>query len=130
MQQGLLPFDVIGFDVTVQEGVKLKWQGRELDSGPLTMTLGEPGSHGVINYETGKVDVEFRVRIAFNEITELLTDMGVEPEILAPIDMVIRSQGSIFDDDHSLRLSGRGEIVDHSVLDPAQTKIEIRAPSH
>jgi hypothetical protein len=129
MNQGLLPFEVVGFDVTVEEGVKLKWQGKDLDSGRLTIKLGKPGSHGVIDYRTGQVSVEFRVQIAFPQITEMLADMGVEDELLKPIDTVIRSKGAVFEKDHSLRLAGRGEIEHHAVLDPQTTRIEIRAPS-
>ena len=129
MSLGQLPFDVVGFDVTVEEGVKLNFQGKELDSGRLTITLGKPGSHGVIDYRTGRVNVEFRVRIAFPEITEMLTDMGVEEDLLKPIDTVIRSKGSVFEKDHSLRLEGQGEIERHAVLDPQATSIIIRAPS-
>jgi hypothetical protein len=44
MINGKLSFNVTGLDVTVPEGVKIKWQGRELESGPLTIVPGAPGS--------------------------------------------------------------------------------------
>jgi len=112
----------------VQEGIKLKWQGREIESGPLTITLGEPGSCGVIDYAAEKVNVEFRVHIIFPELSEILDDMGADPAITAPVNAVIRSQGAVFDD-HSLRLSGKGEISEHKLFDPAETRISIRAPT-
>ena len=124
-----LPFDVTDFNVTVAEGVKLKWQGREIDSGPITIRLGEPGSHGVIDYETGKVNVEFRVRLSFPELAEILDDMGADPSLTKPIDTVIRSEGTVFDDDHSLRLWGKGQVKPNRFLDPLKTLIGIRAPS-
>lgn len=126
--KGVLVFDVTDFTVAVEEGIKLKWQGREIDSGRLTMKLGKPGSRAVIDYETGMVNVEFRTQIAFDEISEILDDLGVDAALTAPIDAVIRSQGSVFED-HSLRLAGKAQVGDHELFDPAQTKIEIRAPS-
>jgi hypothetical protein len=124
-----LPVDVINLDVTVAEGVTIKWQGREIDSGPLRIELGEPGSAGLIDYEAGTVDVEFRVKIMFPELSEILEDMGAEPEIYAPVDGVIRSQGAVFADDHSLRLEGIGQVNEHRLFDPAETRFTIRAPS-
>lgn len=129
MNQGLLHFDVTALEVVVQETIKLKWQGREIDSGRLSIKLGAPGSHGVIDYEKGTVDVEFRVRIMFDELSEILNDMGEESGIGCPVDAIIRSQGSVFDD-HSLRLAGRAELSEHPLFEPTETRIEIRAPTH
>ena len=125
---GRLPFNVTGLDVTVEDGVKINWRGREIDPGPLTIKLGAPGSAGVIDYDTGKVNVEFRVRMAFDELSEILNDMGADPSLSAPVDAVIQSEGSVFDD-HSLRLSGRAKLPDHPLFDPAETRIAMRAPS-
>ena len=127
--QTLLPFEVINLDVTVQEDVRIRWQGRDIDSGRVTIKLGRPGSAGTINYETGMVDVEFRVKIHFEELAEILNDMGAPPEITAPIDAVIRSQGRVFDADHALRLSGKGELGEHRLFNREETRIDIRAPS-
>ena len=132
MSKNQLRFDVTDFDVTVAEGVKINWQGRELDSGRLTIKLGEPGSSGVIDYETGTVDVEFRVRISspsLDDLFDILDDMGADRGVTAPIDAVIRSKGSVFDD-HSLRLAGIGEIMEHRIFNPAETSLEILAPSY
>jgi hypothetical protein len=124
-----LPVNVTGFDVTVADGVRIKWQGREMDSGPIVLELGEPGSSGVIDYEAGTVNVEFRVRIRFPELAEILDDMGADPALTEPISAVIRSQGAVIEEDHSLRLWGKGQVAEHRLLDPAETKIEVRAPS-
>ena len=132
MNKNQLHFDVTDFDVTVEEGVKINWQGREIDSGRLTIKLGEPGSSGVIDYETGMVDVEFRVRIsspALDELFDILDDMGADRGVTAPLDAVIHSKGSVFDD-HSLRLAGIGEIMEHRIFNPAETSLEILAPSY
>jgi hypothetical protein len=131
MGKDQLYFDVQDFDVTVEEGVKINWQGREIDSGRLTIKLGEPGSHGVIDYAKGTVNVEFRVRIAspaLDDLFDILDDMGAERGVTAPLDAVIRSKGSVFED-HSLRLAGKGEIMEHRIFDPAETMLEILAPS-
>lgn len=133
MGRNLLHFDVTDLDVTVEEGVKFKWQGKEFDSGPLSIKLGAPGSAGVIDYDSGTVDVEYRARIsspALEEIYDILEDMGEERGETAPFDVTIRSKGSIFGDDHSLRLAGKGEIADHRLFDPAETSLEILAPTH
>jgi hypothetical protein len=123
-----LHFVVTDLDVDIVETVPIRWQGREMDSGPVHVTLGAPGSKGVINYETGTVEVEFRAQIQFPELAEALEDIGAEPEVYAPIDTTIRSTGRVFED-HSLRLSGVGTIEQHRLFTPAETRIAIRAPS-
>jgi hypothetical protein len=129
MESGILPFEVTNLNVTVEEGVRMKWQGRDIDSGRLSICLGEPGSSGVIDYKTGKVDVEFRIRIDFPEFTEILDDMGADSELTAPVYGVIRSHGEIIDECHSLRLAGTADLSDHRLFDPAETRIEILAPT-
>jgi len=126
--KGVVAFNVTDFNVTIQESFKIKWQGREMDSGPVTLKLGKPGSRAVIDYGTGQVNVEFRVQIIFDELAEILEDLGADPEIYAPIDVVIRSRGPVFED-HSLRLAGKGQVDDNKLLDPTETIINIRAPS-
>lgn len=131
MGLGQLHFDVTDFSVTVEEGVAVKWQGREIDSGRLTIKLGEPGSGGVIDYETGKVNVEFRVRIeapGLDDLFGILDDIGADRDVTAPFDAVIRSEGSVFED-HSLRLAGKGVIGEHRLFNPEETRLEILAPS-
>ncbi|MGA7732807.1 MAG: hypothetical protein WCD37_16240 [Chloroflexia bacterium] len=128
MHQDRLEFNVAELDVTIEEGVNLMWQGRKMNSGPLIISLGKAGSCGVIDYDAGEVNVEFRVQILFPELAEMLSDLGVDPGIVAPIEGVIRSRGSVFDD-HSLRLSGKGELEEHRLFDVEETRIDICAPS-
>ena len=133
MSRNLLHFDVTDLNVTVEEGVRFKWQGKEIDSGPLSIKLGEPGSAGTIDYDSGDVNVEYRARIsspALDEVFDILEDMGEERGETKPFDVVIRSKGSIFDNDHSLRLAGKGEIAEHRLFNPAETSLEILAPTH
>lgn len=131
MSCGQLPFDVVDFDVTVEEGVKVKWQGREIDSGRLTIKLNGTDSGGVIDYDAGKVNVEFRVRIeapGLDDLFGILDDIGAERDVTAPFDAVIRSEGSVFED-HSLRLAGKGVIGEHRLFNPDETRLDILAPS-
>jgi hypothetical protein len=130
MRRRLLAFNVTGLSVTVEEGVKLKWLGREIDSGRLSIVLGSRPSGGVIDYRSGKVNVAFYVRIQFDELSEILSDLGADPAMTAPVDAVIRSEGSVLPNDHSLRLSGRAELGEHRLFDKDETRIVIRAPSH
>jgi hypothetical protein len=124
-----LPFNVTDLDVTVEEGFTFKWKGREIDSGRLVIKLGEPGSHGVIDYEAGTVSVEFRVQIVLSELGELLDDIGADPEFAAPVSAIIRSKGVVFDTNHSLRLAGKAdEIGAHKIFDN-RTQVEILAPT-
>jgi hypothetical protein len=124
-----LPFDVTDLSVTVEEGFAFKWKGREIDSGRLIIKLGEPGSHGVIDYEAGTVSVEFRVQIVLSELSELLDDIGADPDLAAPINAVIRSKGVVFSNNHSLRLAGKAdEIKAHKIFDN-KTQVEILAPT-
>jgi hypothetical protein len=124
-----LPFKVVDLDVTVAEGFPFKWKGRIIDSGQLIIKLGEPGSHGVIDYETETVSVEFRVQIVLSELSELLDDIGAEPDFAAPVNAIIRSKGAVFTSNHALRLAGRvEEISPHKIFDN-KTQIEILAPT-
>jgi hypothetical protein len=107
----------------------MKWDGRPIESGPVVVSLGAPGSAGFIDYKANVVKVEFRMQIAFEEFSEVLEDIGADPDLAAPIKGVVRSDGTVFDNEHSLRLCGRAELAPHRLFDPAQTSIEIRAPS-
>src|SRR5713226_1474040 len=132
MGYGRLPFDVVDFNVAVEEGVQVKWQGRELDSGRLTIKLDGSDSHGAIDYDTGKVDVEFRVRIdapALDDLYSILDDLGADRDVTAPFGAVIRSEGNVFENDHALRLAGKGVIGEHRLFDPKETRLEILAPT-
>jgi hypothetical protein len=127
VNQDIFHFNVTGLNVAIEEGFKLKWQGREIDSGRVTVSLGEPGSRGVIDYGTGSVKVDFRVRIMLPELSELLTDIGADPDIAAPVIAVIHSEGAVLDD-HCFRLAGKAELAEHRLFNE-ETKVEILAPT-
>jgi len=125
--EDVLPFVVTGINVAIEEGFKIKWQGREIDSGRLTITRREPGGSGVIDYKEGKVSVDFMVRIALSELFDVLDDMGVDQEVTKPVDAVIHSEGVVFDD-HCFRLAGKAQLAEHRIFSP-ETKVDILAPT-
>src|SRR5262249_8713509 len=86
-------FDVTAFDVRIGEGIKMKWDGRDIESGPIVVSLGEPGSSGFIDYDANVVKVEFRMKIVFEEFAETLEDIGADPELAAPLRGIVRSEG-------------------------------------
>jgi hypothetical protein len=124
-----LPFNVTGLDVTIPDGFKFKWHGREIDSGNVKIVLGKPGSHGLIDYEAGTVSVEFRVKIILSELAELLEDIGADTAVSTPVDAVIRSHGVVFPNNHSLRLAGRAEEIGPHGIFNSETEVEILAPT-
>jgi hypothetical protein len=123
-----LEFNVTGIDIDIVETIPIKWQGREIDSGPIHIGLGEPGSRGVIDYVAGTVEVEFRSQISFPELAEALEDLGADPSVYAPVNMVIRSKGNVLEG-HCLRLAGKGIIDSHRLFNPDETRVDVRAPS-
>lgn len=128
MSADRLEFNVVGLDVNIVETVPIKWQGREVDSGPIHISLNGPGSAGVIDYDAGTVEVEFRSKIEFPELAETLEDLGADEALYAPIGITIRSRGSVLDG-HCLRLAGVGTVGANGLVDPGQTRIDIHAPS-
>lgn len=123
-----LEFNVTGMDIDIVETIPIKWQGREIESGPIHVGLGEPGSHGVIDYDAGTVQVEFLSQVVFPELAETLEELGADPSVYAPVKLVIRSEGAVLDG-HCLRLAGKGILDSHRLFNPDQTRIDVRAPS-
>jgi acyl carrier protein len=128
MSANCLPFIVTDLDVDIVETIPIRWQGREIDSGPIHISLGASGSSGVIDYDAETVEVEFRSQIRFPELAETLEEMGADPGIYAPVEMVIRSTGAVLEG-HCLRLAGVGTIDAHRLFDPRETRVDVRAPS-
>ena len=127
MESQVFAFDVTGLDVAIEEGFKLNWQGRDIHSGRVVITLQGPGSRGTIDYASGAVKVDFNVRIELPELAELLTDMGADPELAAPVIGTIHSEGVVFED-HCFRLAGKGALAEHRIFGEG-TSVEILAPT-
>ena len=120
-------FDVTDLSVSIEEGFRFNWHGRDIDTGRLLITLDEPGSGGVIDYEAETVKVDFRVRIEFPELAEMLADMGADPALAQPVSGVIHSEGVVFPD-HCFRLSGKADLAPHRYF-TSDTQVEVRAPT-
>jgi len=115
MNRSRLPFRVTGLRATVPDGVPVRWQGRELDSGPLTIELeDDPGNQGVLDYHRRNARATFHVRMGFPELAASLAALGVDPALTAPVRGVLRSEGDILDD-HSFALSGPCELLPHEL---------------
>ena len=111
-----LPVAVTSLDARVPDGIAFQWQGRELRSGPLTATLDRSAaSTGNLDYSSRRAELEFNVELAFPEFSALLSDLGVDPALAAPVRAVIGSSGDILPD-HSLALDGPCRIADHKLL--------------
>lgn len=117
MTSNTVKFRVTRLDAEVPEGVPLEWQGRQLESGPLTIELDEDpdGNRGILNYSEGRAQVDFRVRLSFPDLA--LSEIGVDPELAQPIRATLHSEGEILAD-HSFVLSGRCDLRPHALFAP------------
>src|ERR1043166_6063558 len=119
MHEDLVSFRITNLSATVPEGVKFVWQGRECESGPLTLDpdggAPESGNQGVLNYSRRRATAEFHVRLAFREFASALEDLGVDPEFTKPLRCVLYSEGDILQY-HSFAFSGHCAIAPHSLL--------------
>jgi hypothetical protein len=127
MTQDVLHFDVTGLNVSIEEGFTLNWQGRDIESGRVVITLDGSESQGTVDYASGNVVVEFHVEVTLQELADVLSDMGAEPGLAAPVRGVIHSQGVVFED-HCFRLAGWGELAAHPIFNEG-TSVEILAPT-
>lgn len=126
MAEDVLRFNVAGLNVSIEEGFTLKLHGRDIHSGRVVITLDGHESHGVVDYGKANVEVDFHVAVRMEELSELLLDMGADPELAAPVRGVIHSRGVVFED-HCFRLAGRAELAGHALF--AGTDVEILAPT-
>lgn len=119
MTSNTIKFRVTRLDAQVPEGVPLEWQGRQLESGPLTIELDEDsdgeGNRGILDYSEGRAQVDFRVRLSFPDLA--LSEIGVDPELAQPIRATLRSEGEILAD-HGFALSGRCDLRPHALFAP------------
>ena len=129
MQQDIVRFEVTKLDTTVTDGVPVEWQGREFNSGPLTIELDESmRGHGVLDYVRRRARAEFPVQLKFPELTGLLESLGADPELTQPVRGVLRSEGDILDD-HSFRFSGSCELSPHAMFSRGEAAASV-LPGH
>src|SRR5262245_6283041 len=84
MNRDRVNFEIVELSASVPEGVPWEWQGREHPSGPLFLELdgdspSKSGNRGVLDYARGKAKAEFRVRLSFPELADLVEDLGADP---------------------------------------------------
>jgi len=112
-------FRVAALNATVPEGIPIHWMGKEIASGPLTIELDDDPtgeeSRGELDYVQRRAQAEFHVRIQMSELTDLLSALGVDPQLTRPVRAVVRSEGQILDD-HSFALTGPCEVQAHEVF--------------
>ncbi len=132
MDDHLLKLRITNLAASVPEGVTIEWQGKEYDSGPLTIRLDESGPdsahQGVLDYSRRHAQAEFHVRLEFPEFTSVLEAVGLDPELTRPVRAVLHSEGEILED-HSFALSGHCDLGPHALLPSEETKASV-LPGH
>jgi hypothetical protein len=109
-------FAVTRLVAEAREGVPVRWRGRDLTSGPLSVELDDARpSAGALDYERRRAEVELHVRLWFPELAGLLADLDVDPAFTEPVRAVVRSAGAILDDG-GFRLSGDVELAPHALV--------------
>jgi hypothetical protein len=125
MNEQIVNFKITRLAAQVDESVPFEWQGKEFDSGPLTVELDEnapaTANQGVLNYSERRARAEFYLRLRFPELVNTLEDLGVDPELIRPVSAILRSEGEILDD-HSFALSGRCDLASHALFPSEETK--------
>ncbi len=132
MNQDVVTFQITKLAASVPEGVPVEWQGKEFNSGPLTIELDENaqelGNQGVLDYSQRRARAEYNVRLRFPEFAGMLESLGVDPELTQPVRAVLRSEGEILDD-HSFVLSGHCELRPHGMFPSDETAVSV-LPGH
>lgn len=122
MTDDRIDFRVSRLNATVPEGVPIRWQGKDIASGPLAIELDSAReSRGALDYSSGRAAAEFHVRLSFPELASLLEDAGVDPELTRPVFAVLRSAGDILPD-HSFALSGVCRLSPHELFPPNESR--------
>jgi hypothetical protein len=115
-------------EAEVVEPISLRWRGKEIDAGPITVGLEESPSQtanqGVLDYGRSRARVEFHVCLSFPELASPLESLGVDEGLTRPLSAVIRSEGEILDD-HSLMLSGECDIGPHALFPAEETRASV-----
>ena len=124
MDSNKIVFDVVELSAKVPEGVPLIWQGAELESGALHLELASGPSRGSFDYDAGRAQVEFHVLLSFPELADELRGLGVDEDLLRPVQAVLRSEGPIRDD-HRLALSGRAELEPHDLFPARESDVSV-----
>ena|SRR5713226_2392345 len=130
MQQETVTFEITRLAAVVPEGVPVEWQGREFNSGPLTIELDGDvqGCGGVLDYSRRRAELECPVKVEFPEFAGVLESLGVDPTLTEPIRALLRSEGDILDD-HSFALTGRCSLIPHALFPEGEAAASV-LPGH
>ena len=127
MHESFVKFRITNLQACVTEGVAVRWQGKEFNTGPINIEVDSTagaGNKGSLDYGAGRAQAEFHVLLAFPEFASTLEALGVDSELTRPVHAVIRSEGEILDD-HSFVLSGACDLADHALLNRNETKASV-----
>ena len=128
MDERLVIFRIMNLAACVPEGVAILWQGKEYDSGPLTIRLDEstPGARnrGQLDYPRRLARAEFHVQLEFPEFASMLKSLGVDCEFTQPVRATLRAAGEILDD-HSFAFSGPCDLAPHMLLPAGETTASV-----
>src|SRR6266536_868186 len=85
MDEELVRFRITNLSARVPEGVRIVWQNRECESGPLTLELDdgapESGNQGVLNYSRRWATAEFHLLLASATSDTSMLDLRVATPI-------------------------------------------------
>ena len=104
------------------------WHDYKSSTGPLDLCLDESTgtSCGVMNYELGVVSAEFHVLVCFHWFALQLKALGVGAELMAPVHVVLKTEGEILPD-HSFNggLRGSCKVESHKMFSSQDLRIEV-----
>jgi hypothetical protein len=116
-------FAITDLRARVDEALKVKWQDREFDAGPLEIELDSSAcdrNQGTLDYDKRRARAEFHVLLSFPEFAGMLEGLGADPQLTQPVRVVIHSEGEILPD-HSFLLSGPCDVQAHELLNAETT---------
>ena len=104
------------------------WRGYKISTGSLDFGLdGSTGiSCGVMNYELGVVSAEFHVLVRFHWFALQLKALGMDAELMAPVNAVLETEGEILPD-HSFNggLRGSCKVESHKMFSSEDLRIGV-----
>jgi hypothetical protein len=128
MERDRIEFCVTDLQARVPEGLPIDWQGTVFSTGPLQFHLDQSSgkSAGVMDYQRGRVSVEFRVRMRSDELAGAFCALGVNPGLVSPVRATLWAEGEILPD-HSFNggLRGRCEVQPLGLLLPGAIQVKV-----
>jgi hypothetical protein len=121
-------FKITSLKAEVAESIALEWQGKEIETGPITVELDEALSQtanlGTLDYDRRHACAEFHIRLLFPELASTLESLGVDERLTHPLRAIVRSEGEILAD-HSFVLSGGCDLSPHVLFPAVETRASV-----